>query len=64
MEQRLLLEGQDMDLVSTDDLLAVSIWSAKLGTHRPLADGLLDVMQRWARRLASSRSWESKDPVK
>jgi hypothetical protein len=34
-----------MALVSTGELLAGSIWSTKLGTHRPLADGLLDVMQ-------------------
>ena len=44
-QQLLLLEGQDMALVSNGELLAGSIWSAKLGTHRPLADGLLDVMQ-------------------
>ena len=27
------------------DQLAGSIWSTKLGSHRPLADGLLEVMQ-------------------
>ena len=38
-------EGQDMALVRADDLLAGSIWSARLGTDRPLADGLLEVIQ-------------------
>lgn len=45
LEQLQLMEGQDLGLVSPEDLLAGSIWSAKLGTHRPLADGLLEVMQ-------------------
>ena len=45
LEQLQLLEGQDMALVRADDLLAGSIWSARLGTHRPLADGLLEVIQ-------------------
>ena len=45
MEQLQLLEGQDMSLVSAEELLGGAIWSAKLGTHRPLADGLLEVMQ-------------------
>ena len=45
MEQLRLLEGQDMGLVSPEELLAGSIWSTKLGTHRPLAEGLLEVMQ-------------------
>ncbi len=45
LEQLRLLEGQDMALVSTADLLAGSIWSSHLGGHRPLADGLLEVMQ-------------------
>ena len=45
LEQLQLLEGQDMALVSAEDLLAGSIWSTKLGSHRPLADGLLEVMQ-------------------
>ena len=45
LEQLQLLEGQDMALVSPEDLLAGSIWSTKLGSHRPLADGLLEVMQ-------------------
>ncbi len=45
LEQLQLLEGQDMDLVSPEQLLAGSIWSTKLSTHRPLADGLLEVMQ-------------------
>ncbi len=46
LEQLQLLEGQDMALISADELLAGSIWSTRLGTHRPLADGLLEVMQR------------------
>ena len=41
-----LLEGQDIALVSTADLLAGSIWSSHLGGQRPLADGLLEVMQQ------------------
>jgi 8-oxo-dGTP diphosphatase len=45
LEQLQLLEGQHMALVRADDLLAGSIWSAQLGTHRPLADGLLEVIQ-------------------
>ena len=45
LEHLQLLEGQDMALVSTDDLLAGVIWSTSLGCHRPLADGLLQVMQ-------------------
>ena len=46
LEQLQLLEGQDMALVSPDELLAGSIWSARLGCHRPLADGLSEVMQQ------------------
>ena len=45
LEQLQLLEGQDMALVSAEDLLAGSIWSARLSCSRPLADGLLEVMQ-------------------
>lgn len=45
LEQLTLLEGQDMALVSGQELLAGSIWSTRLGTHRPLADGLLEVVQ-------------------
>ncbi|MEY3750485.1 MAG: Nudix family protein [Cyanobacteriota bacterium] len=45
LDQLQLLEGQDMALVSSDDLLEGSIWSNHLGCHRPLADGLRDVMQ-------------------
>ena len=40
-----LLEGQDLGLVSPEDLLMGSIWSSKLAAHRPLADGLLEVIQ-------------------
>jgi len=46
LEQLQLLEGQDMALVSTEDLLVGSIWSSKLAVHRPLADGLLEVIQQ------------------
>jgi 8-oxo-dGTP diphosphatase len=45
LTQLQLLEGQDMALVSTEELLAGSIWSTHLGTYRPLADGLLEVIQ-------------------
>jgi len=45
LDQLQLLEGQDMALVSAEELLAGSIWSTRLGTDRPLADGLLEVMQ-------------------
>jgi 8-oxo-dGTP pyrophosphatase MutT (NUDIX family) len=45
LTQLQLLEGQDMALVSTEELLAGSIWSTQLGTYRPLADGLLEVIQ-------------------
>jgi 8-oxo-dGTP diphosphatase len=45
LEQLQLLEGQDLGLVSPEDLLVGSIWSTKLSAHRPLADGLLEVIQ-------------------
>ena len=45
LEQLQLLEGQDLALVSPEELLAGSIWSDRLVCHRPLADGLLEVMQ-------------------
>ena len=45
LEQLQLLEGQDLGLVSPEELLSGSIWSTKLAAHRPLADGLLEVMQ-------------------
>ena len=45
LEQLQLLEGQDLALVSPEELLAGSIWSSKLAAHRPLADGLSEVMQ-------------------
>ena len=45
LEQLQLLEGQDLGLISPEELLSGSIWSAKLSSHRPLADGLLEVMQ-------------------
>ncbi len=46
MEQLQLREGQAMALVSSDALLAGSIWSSHLGCYRPLTDGLADVMQQ------------------
>jgi hypothetical protein len=46
LEQMQLLDGQDMALVSREELLAESIWSTQLGTYCPLADGLLEVMQQ------------------
>ena len=45
LEQLQLLEGEDLGLVSPEELLSGSIWSTKLAAHRPLADGLLEVMQ-------------------
>ena len=45
LDQLRLLEGQDMALVPAQALLRGSIWSTRLGCHRPLADGLLEVMQ-------------------
>jgi 8-oxo-dGTP diphosphatase len=46
LEQLQLLEGQDLDLVSPEELLMGSIWSTKLAVHLPLADGLLEVIQQ------------------
>ncbi|MEX1324108.1 MAG: NUDIX hydrolase [Synechococcaceae cyanobacterium] len=46
LERLQLLEGQDMALVSAEELLAGSIWSSRLGGPRPLADGLLEVMHQ------------------
>jgi 8-oxo-dGTP diphosphatase len=45
LEQLQLLEGLDLGLMSPEELLSGSIWSAKLGSHRPFADGLLEVMR-------------------
>jgi 8-oxo-dGTP diphosphatase len=45
LEQLQLLEGQDLDLVSPEELLMGSIWSTKLAAHRPLADGLMEVIR-------------------
>ncbi|MFU8884177.1 MAG: NUDIX hydrolase [Cyanobacteriota bacterium] len=52
LDQLQLLEGQDMDLVSAEELLVGSIWSTRLSCHRPLADGLLEVMQQVLNRQA------------
>jgi 8-oxo-dGTP diphosphatase len=46
LERLRLLEGQDMALVSAEELLSGSIWSRRLGSPRPLADGLLEVMEQ------------------
>ena len=45
LEQLQLLEGQDLGLVSPEELLLGSIWSTKLSADRPLAAGLLEVIQ-------------------
>jgi 8-oxo-dGTP diphosphatase len=45
LEQLQLLEGQVMALVAAEELLAGTIWSSRLQEHRPLADGLLEVMR-------------------
>ena len=46
LEQLQLLDGQDMALVSREELLAGSIWTTQLGTHPPLADERLEVCSR------------------
>jgi 8-oxo-dGTP diphosphatase len=50
LEQLQLLEGQDLGLVRPEELLSGSIWSTKLAAHRPLADGLLEVIQHVLQR--------------
>jgi hypothetical protein len=45
LEQLLLLEGQEMGLVSPVDQLAGSIWSSNQGTCMSLADERLEGMQ-------------------
>ena len=52
LEQLQLLEGLDLALVSAEELLTGAIWSARLGTPRPLADGLLEVMEQMLARPA------------
>ena len=44
LERLVLLEGQDMALVTCEELLAGVVWSERLGSRRPLADGLEPVM--------------------
>jgi 8-oxo-dGTP diphosphatase len=45
--QRLrLLEGQDMALVSAAELRSGSIRSPKLGSARPLVDGVAEILER------------------
>ena len=46
LEQLLLLEGQDLGLVSPEELRSGAIWSNRLGSLRPVADGLLELMQQ------------------
>jgi len=46
LAQLQLQEGQDMALVSAAELLSGRIWSRKLHCARPLADGLLEVMEQ------------------
>ena len=45
LEQLQFLKGQDVALVSGEDLLAESIWSPPLGTDLPLANGVLEAIQ-------------------
>ncbi|MFM7641931.1 MAG: hypothetical protein ACKO45_10330 [Cyanobium sp.] len=45
LEQLQLMEGQDMALVSAEELFTGAIWSDRLVNHPPLADGLLEVLQ-------------------
>ena len=44
LERLQLMEGQDIALVSPEELLLGSIWSTRLGCYRPLADGLSDLV--------------------
>jgi 8-oxo-dGTP diphosphatase len=44
LERLVLLEGQDMALVTPEELLTGVVWSERLGSPRPLADGLEPVM--------------------
>ncbi|MFM7675060.1 MAG: NUDIX hydrolase [Synechococcus sp.] len=46
LEQLQLREGQDIALVSPEEFLRGVIWSEELGCTRPLADGLLEVLQQ------------------
>jgi 8-oxo-dGTP diphosphatase len=45
LEQLQLLEGEDLGLVSPEELRSGSIWSTRLGSLRPVADGLQELMQ-------------------
>ncbi len=45
LDQLQLLEGQDMALVSGSELLSGAIWSTRLQQHRPLAEGLAELMR-------------------
>ncbi|MEB3260676.1 MAG: NUDIX hydrolase [Cyanobacteriota bacterium] len=44
-ERLRLLEGQDLVLVSPEELVAGAIRSPRLATHRPVADGLRELMR-------------------
>lgn len=46
LEQLQLLDGQDLALVSAEEILVGSIWSKRLGVNRPIADGLGEVVKR------------------
>jgi 8-oxo-dGTP pyrophosphatase MutT (NUDIX family) len=41
-----LREGQDMALITPEQLCSGTIWSHRLGAHRPLADGLEEVVRQ------------------
>jgi 8-oxo-dGTP diphosphatase len=46
LEQLQLLEGQDLRLVSIQELLSGAVWSPRLGERRPLAPSLKLALQR------------------
>lgn len=46
LDQLTLREGQDMALVEPEALRAGSIWSERLGCHRPLAPGLRTIFEQ------------------
>ena len=49
LQELRLQEGQDLALVGEAELLSGAIWSEKLRAPRPLAEGLLDVMEQLLR---------------
>jgi hypothetical protein len=50
LKQLQLLEAQDQGLVSPEELPSGFIWSNRLGSLRPLAEGLQEVMQHLSHR--------------